>query len=68
MGNVTVAGELASAEELEELYKLNASESQSEGEEDDQAEKEGAESGGMPNDPKPGGMPNDPKPEGMPHD
>ena len=56
MGNVAVAEELAGSDELDELYRLDASESEPEDEpeddEDDEDEDEGDE-----------GI----KPEGMPH-
>ena len=38
MGNVAVAEKLAGSDELDELYKLNASESEPEDEEDDEEE------------------------------
>jgi hypothetical protein len=44
MGNLTVAGESAASDELEELLRLNASET---GPEDDEEEEE-EEPGGMP--------------------
>ena len=55
MGNVAVAEELAGSDELEELYKLNASESEPEPEpEDDEDDGEGeGEDEGV----KPEGMP-----------
>ena len=48
MGNAAVAGELAGREELDELYKLDASETEpeeedDEGEEEDEDDEEGAE-------------------------
>jgi hypothetical protein len=64
MGNVAIAEELARIDELEQLYKLSASESEPETEGEDT---EGAETGGMPHDPEPGVMPAA-EPEGMPHD
>ena len=54
MGNVAVA------EELEHLYKLNASENEPEGMPDP------AEPEGMPDPAEPEGMPDPIKPEGMP--
>jgi hypothetical protein len=49
MGNVALAEELASAEELDELYKLDASESEPEDEDDeDDDEDEGIEPDVMP--------------------
>jgi hypothetical protein len=60
MGNVAVAEELAGSDELDELYRLDASESEPEDEpEDDDDEQddedEGDEGTGI-------------KPEGMPHE
>jgi hypothetical protein len=52
MGNLAVAEELASSEELDELYKLDASESDPEDDEDDDDEDED-EDGDM----EPEGMP-----------
>jgi hypothetical protein len=40
MGNVTVATELAGSDELEELYRLDASESEPEDEPDDEPDDE----------------------------
>ncbi len=40
MGNVAAAGELAGVEELDELYRLDASESEPEGDADDEDEDE----------------------------
>jgi hypothetical protein len=69
MGNVAVAEELERVRELEDLYKLNASENEPEGM-PDPAEPEGmpdpAEPEGMPDPIKPEGMPDPIKPEGMP--
>jgi hypothetical protein len=60
MGNVAVAEELAGSDELDELYRLDASESGPEDEPDDdeqgdEDEDEGDEGTGI-------------KPEGMPHE
>ena len=61
MGNVAVAEELAGSDELEELYRLDASESDPEDEpedddeQDDEDEAEDDEGTGI-------------KPEGMPHE
>ena len=58
MGNAAVAGELASTDELDELYRLDASEGEPEpGDDepgDDEEEDEGDDDGGI-------------KPEDMPH-
>lgn len=55
MGNVAVAEKLAGSDELDELYRLDASESEPEDEpEDDENEDEDENKEGM-------------KPEGMPH-
>ena len=59
MGNVTVAEELAGSDELDELYRLDASESEPESEpedepDDDENEDEDEDNKGI-------------KPEGMPH-
>jgi hypothetical protein len=58
MGNAAVAEELPGAGELDELYRLDASETEPEDEddedEDDEDEDEDGDEGGM-------------KPEGMPH-
>jgi len=56
MGNVAVAEKLAGSDELDELFKLNASESESEpededddeGEDEDEGEGEGVKPEGMP--------------------
>lgn len=49
MGNVAVAEELAGLEELDELYKLDASESEPEDDEDDDKDKDKeADPGVMP--------------------
>jgi hypothetical protein len=59
MGNVAVAEELAGSDELDELYRLDASESDPEDEPEDDDEQddedEGDEGTGI-------------KPEGMPHE
>ena len=60
MGNVAVAEELERVRELEDLYKLNASENEPEGMPDP------AEPEGMPDPADPEGMPDPIKPEGMP--
>jgi hypothetical protein len=69
VGNVAVAEELERVRELEDLYKLTASENEPEGM-PDPAEPEGmpdpAEPGGMPDPAEPEGMPDPMKPEGMP--
>ena len=64
MGNAAVIEELAGSDELDELFRLDASESDPEDEpEDDQdaddedEAEEGAEAGGMPHPIKPEGMP-----------
>ena len=56
MGNVTVAEELAGSDELDELYRLDASESEPEAEPDDDENQddEDEDEEGI-------------KPEGMPH-
>ena len=55
MGNVAVAEELAGSDELDELYRLDASESKPEDEpDDDENEDEDEDNKGI-------------KPEGMPH-
>jgi hypothetical protein len=59
MGNVTVAEELAGSDELDELYRLDASESEPEAEPDDEDENEDDED----EDENEEGI----KPEGMPH-
>ncbi len=65
MGNSTVIEELAGRDELDELYRLDASESDPEDEpEDDQDADDEDEAG---EDAEPGGMPHPIKPEGMPH-
>jgi hypothetical protein len=56
MGNVAVAEELAGSDELDELYRLDASESDPEDEPDDDDEDQDDEDEGEP------GI----KPEGMP--
>jgi hypothetical protein len=43
MGNAALAEELASSEELDELYKLDASESDPEDDEDDEDDEDGEE-------------------------
>ena len=43
MGNAVVAEELAGSDELEELYKLDASETEPEGEDDEEGDEEDAE-------------------------
>ncbi len=63
MGNATVLGELAGRAELDELYRLDASESDpgdepADGQDQDSGDGEGAE---------PEGMPHPVEPEGMPH-
>jgi len=60
MGNVAVAGELAGSDELDELYRLDASESEPEDEpEDDGDEPADGDDEDQPEE----GI----KPEGMPH-
>jgi hypothetical protein len=61
MGNVVEIEKLAGSDELDELYRLDASESEPEDEPEDEDEDE-AEEGA-----EPGGMPHPIKPEGMPH-
>ena len=53
MGNVAVAEELAGSDELDELYKLNASEPEPEPEDDDDEDEDDNEGEGI----KPEGMP-----------
>jgi len=51
MGNLAVAEELAGSDELEELYRLDASETgpeEDEEEEEEEPEEEEAEPGGIP--------------------
>jgi hypothetical protein len=60
MGNVAVAGELAGSDELDEIYRLDLSET---GPEDDEGDDEGDE-GNEGNDEADTGI----KPEGMPHE
>jgi hypothetical protein len=65
MGNAAIIEELAGSDELDELYRLDASEGDPEDEpEDDQDadDEDAAEEGAVP-----GGMPHPIKPEGMPH-
>jgi hypothetical protein len=57
MGNAAVAEELAGRDELDELYRLDASESDPEDEPDDDEEQDDEDEGKE-------GI----KPEGMPHD
>lgn len=45
MGNVAIAEELAGLDELEELYRLDASETEPEDDTDDEDEEDGAEDG-----------------------
>jgi hypothetical protein len=59
MGNVAVAEELAGSDELDELYRLDASESEPEAEPDDDDENQDDED----EDENKEGI----KPEGMPH-
>ena len=60
MGNAAVAEELPGADELDELYRLDASEREPEAEDDDDEDEEDE---GEDDDGDGGGM----KPEGMPH-
>jgi len=60
MGNVAVAGELAGSDELDELYRLDASESEPEDEPEDDGDEPDDE-----DDKDEGGE--GIKPEGMPH-
>jgi hypothetical protein len=65
MGNAVVIEELAGSDELDELYRLDASESDPEDEpenDQDAADEDEAEEGA-----EPWGMPHPIKPEGMPH-
>ena len=65
MGNAAVAEELAGRDQLDELYRLDASESDPEDQPEDDQDADGedeAEEGAAP-----GGMPHPIKPEGMPH-
>jgi hypothetical protein len=59
MGNAAVAEDLAGVDDLDELYRLNASEAEPEDDEDDEEddddEADDEEQGGV-------------KPEGMPHE
>jgi hypothetical protein len=57
MGNVVVAEGLVGVEDLDELYQLNASETEPEDEDDDEDDDEA-------DDEEQGGV----KPEGMPHE
>ncbi|HEU5389464.1 MAG TPA: hypothetical protein VFV73_26560 [Streptosporangiaceae bacterium] len=74
MGNTTAIQELAGRDELDELYRLDASESDT-GDEpagdqdsgDGNEAGEGAEPDGMPHPVEPEGMPHPIEPEGMPH-
>ena len=59
MGNVDVAEELAGSDELDELYRLDASESDPEDEPEDDDEQDDEDE-----DDEGGGI----KPEGMPHE
>ena len=59
MGNVAVAEELAGSDELEELYRLDASESEPEDEPDDEDDQDDEDE-----DDEGTGI----KPEGMPHE
>jgi hypothetical protein len=59
MGNVAVAEELADCDELDELYRLDASESDPEDEPEDDDEQDDEDE-----DDEGGGI----KPEGMPHE
>lgn len=61
MGNVAVAEELAGSDELDELYRLDASESEPEDEPDDEPDDDENEDEDEDEDRK--GI----KPEGMPH-
>jgi hypothetical protein len=58
MGNAAVAEDLAGVDDLDELYQLNASETEPEDDEDDD------EPDDEPDDEDQGGV----KPEGMPHE
>ena len=58
MGTAVVAEELPGAEELDELYRLDASETEPEPEDDEDDDEDDTDEGGDE-----GGM----KPEGMPH-
>jgi hypothetical protein len=55
MGNAAVAEELAGIDELEELYRLDASESEPEDDEDDEDDNDGDDDDEM----HPEGMPNE---------
>jgi hypothetical protein len=60
MGNAAVAEKLPGADELDELYRLDASETDPEAEpegDEESAEESGAETGGMPHPVQPEGMP-----------
>ena len=61
MGNVAVAEELAGSDELDELYRLDASESDPEDEPEDDDEQDDADEG---DDDEGLGI----KPEGLPHE
>jgi hypothetical protein len=76
MGNAAVIEELTSRSELNELYRLDASESapedepaddQDQDQDDEDGAGEGAQPEGMPHPVEPEGMPHPVKPEGMPH-
>lgn len=58
MGNVAVAEDLAGVDDLDELYQLNASETEPEDDEDDDEDDEADD------EEQGGGV----KPEGMPHE
>ena len=58
MGNAAVAEELAGVDDLDELYRLNASETEPEDDEDDDEDEDETD------DEEQGGV----KPEGMPHE
>jgi hypothetical protein len=63
MGNVAVAEELAGSDELDELYRLDASESEPEDEPDDEPDDDENEDEDEDEDEGKEGI----KPEGMPH-
>lgn len=60
MGNAAVAEDLAGVDDLDELYQLNASETEPEDDEDDDDDEDEDET----DDEEQGGV----KPEGMPHE
>src|ERR1700733_11716195 len=69
MGNIAITAELPSAGELEDLYRLNGSETGPGGmpsEDEPEGMPSEAKPAGMPSEAKPAGMPSEAKPAGMP--